>query len=533
MCMGTHGTRIMKPIIVFCICMLIALYGCGTGQPADESLSAGLKEEISGERAMPMDGSVPVTVEEEAEAWNRHDAEGPDAAEGAGAGEPAGAEGMGTGGPVAAEGVGAGTGEKVGMADTGAEEPVSATGADAERPTSVADENPGMRQDSDNSAAIQRLDAGAIKYLGAFRLPGSEEWEWSGEALCFHADGNHGKGSLFGTGHNHRLLVSEISIPEPVISDNVANLPSADTIQPFADIYGGLYNDWYTEIPRLGLEILDDRIYFCRGEHFQNDGNPMSHGHASINLANPDTKGLWRVGDMDENYATNDYIFKIPEEWSRLYAPGYTLATGRYRDGGWGGMGPSLLMIRPNEMKSGKTSISAAELIRYTDVDNWSGDRRYRVDKYCEADTWTGGAWIYTDAGSAVIFCGNHGFGPDTWYGFADGTVYPVDGNGPFPEVPPYPYNERGWWNNDLRPALMLYDPNDLAKSAAGKMKPYEVQPYAILDISKHTYVPLKDTIMRYLGALAYDNTRQRLYVQELFADGAKPVIHVFGIEKP
>lgn len=124
-------------------------------------------------------------------------------------------------------------------------------------------------------------------------------------------------------GAYHRLLVSEITIPEPAVSDNVAELPAAETIQPFADIFGGLYDGWYTEIPRVGLEILNDRIYFCRGEHFQHDGNPMSHGYASLGLTDPESEGLWTVGGMDDNYATNDYLFKIPEEWSMTHAPGY------------------------------------------------------------------------------------------------------------------------------------------------------------------------------------------------------------------
>lgn len=477
-------------LIIFILCMSIVFYGCDLNQPVDEFTDASRKAEYSPNESTALpDGGTSVIRESS----NRRD------------------------------------GNKVYVNETIPVEKETAYQKDtAENPGEI---NKNTKSGLDNAASnvIQRLEPETIRYLGAFKLPDSEEWEWSGEALCFYSDGDHGNGSLFGTGHNHRLLVSEISIPEPIISDSVSELPPASIIQPFANIFDGLYDDWYTEIPRVGLEIWNNRIYFCRGEHFQNDGNPASHGHASLNLSNPDSKGLWMVGDNNDNYATNDYLFKIPEKWSALYAPGYSLATGRFRDGGWGGMGPSLLMIKPEEMIPGKTSISASELIRYTDVDDWSGAPRYQVNSYCEADTWTGGAWVCTDAGSAVIFCGTHGFGSNTWYGFANGTVYPIDGNGPFPEVPPYPYDQRGWWNDDLRPALMLYDPNDLAKAPVGEMEPFELQPYAILDISGYTYVPLKDTIMKYLGALAYDDIRQRIYVQELFADGTKPVIHVFG----
>jgi hypothetical protein len=32
------------------------------------------------------------------------------------------------------------------------------------------------------------------------------------------------------------------------------------------------------------------------------------------------------------------------------------------------------------------------------------------------------------------------------------------------------------------------------------------------------------------IGAAAFDRTTGRLYVLELFADAAKPVVHVFGV---
>lgn len=105
--------------------------------------------------------------------------------------------------------------------------------------------------------------------------------------------------------------------------------------------------------------------------------------------------------DCDSNRLSR--LPSLPEKWSRLYALEYTLATGKSRDGGWGGLGLSLLMIKPDEMESGRTSISAVELIRYTDVDNWSGDPRYQADGYCNADTWTGGAWVCTDAGIDAV----------------------------------------------------------------------------------------------------------------------------------
>ncbi|MBN1257687.1 MAG: hypothetical protein JXA52_08280, partial [Planctomycetes bacterium] len=67
-----------------------------------------------------------------------------------------------------------------------------------------------------------------LEYRGAFRLPdGPEEyaWLWSGQALAYFPEGDPGgeadgyPGSIFGTGHDWNQYVSEISIPQPVISD--------------------------------------------------------------------------------------------------------------------------------------------------------------------------------------------------------------------------------------------------------------------------------------------------------------------------
>jgi hypothetical protein len=88
---------------------------------------------------------------------------------------------------------------------------------------------------------------------------------------------------------------------------------------------------------------------------------------------------------------------------------------------------------------------------------------------------------------------------------------------------------------------LYLYDPSDLADVASGAMESFEPQPYTHLDIGEHMLfnpdnvdVPmLGDGIQRrYLfGDMAYDRVHERLYVLELFADSAKPVVHVWGVQ--
>ena len=84
-----------------------------------------------------------------------------------------------------------------------------------------------------------------IVYQGAFLLPPGDEnsdWTFSGYAMTFYPDGDSAgdtdgyPGSLYALGHDHQQMVSEVSIPAPVISADPTALNTATTLQPFTDI---------------------------------------------------------------------------------------------------------------------------------------------------------------------------------------------------------------------------------------------------------------------------------------------------------
>jgi hypothetical protein len=99
----------------------------------------------------------------------------------------------------------------------------------------------------------------------------------------------------------------------------------------------------------------------------------------------------------------------------------------------------------------------------------------------------------------------------------------------------------RGWWSTRFDAQFILYDPAQLAQVAAGAIESWEPQPYASLDIDEYLYLdpPIWDRVSvgwgnqrRYrIGAAAYDRQNALLYVLELYADGAKPVVHVWRVE--
>jgi hypothetical protein len=248
---------------------------------------------------------------------------------------------------------------------------------------------------------------------------------------------------------------------------------------------------------------------------------------------------------------------------------GRYLATGRFRDGGQGGMGPVLLAYRPwlagGSAPSSGTHLAETTLLLYENVYNTSDFVR-NMNGYQHADEWEGGAWMTTPSGkSAVLFAGTKSTGTKHWYGYINplGPEYPcvdahvtdfvtcrmADGSSCPPEDFAGCCDEeqgtcvtyRGWWSSRWDAQLILYDPADLARVAAGEIESWEPQPYASLDIDEHLYLDPPawdlqdlgwDVQRRYrIGAAAYDRNSGLLYVLELYADGAKPVVHVWRVE--
>jgi len=446
--------------------------------------------------------------------------------------------------------------------------------------------------------AAERLQPGDLEYLGAFRLPlatgeAPAVWDWSGQAMTFFPGGDPGggtdgfPGSLFVTGLDTTNLVAELSIPAPVVANDPESLPRALELQPFSDVRGGFF-EGLQEIPRVGIEYLpaqsgqnEGLLYLAWGQHYQNQpGIDLipSHAWCRTSLGSPDTQGAWWVGTQAENeggmiYGVDDYLFAIPPAWAAQHTGGRALATGRYRDGGWSGMGPNIFAIAPwlegdppGTPPANGTELSYVPLLRYSVVDQGS----HRLAGYSHADSWNGAAWVTAGSRSAVLFAGTKAAGY-TWYGFfTPAGVSPAPG---YPEGAPCVYTvgdimctrpdgetpctaedmapctgasiveeSRGWWASRFDAQLLFYDPDDLAAVAAGTLEPWQPQPYAVLDVDPNLLLPdpppdaavyIGTGGQRHtrLGAAAYDRENNLLYVLELFAYGYEPVVHVWRID--
>jgi len=394
-------------------------------------------------------------------------------------------------------------------------------------------------------AAAGRIQPEDLVYRGAFRLPegsGGTDWGWSGDALAYRPDGDPGSaddgfpGSLFGIGHDHQEFVSEISIPAPAASKakNPEELPTARTLQPFADVRAGYFKDY--EIYCSGLAYLPPqgrqktpKLYFCFGQHMHEGYDGPTHGWCEADLQKPRTAGMWCIGQF-QSYVTNDYLFPIPKAWADLHTPGKLLATGRFRDGGQGGRGPSLIAFGPwldGDPPAPGTRLKTVPLILYSSVE---ADDTRTVRDYHHADEWEGGAWLTAGDKAAVVFVGTQGVGK-CWYGFSNGVVWPDEA--PFPPIPGPPHDERGWWSTRFEGQMIFYDPADLAAVARGEKKPHEPQPYAVLRLDDRLFAVKGPQQKRHVRSCAFDPERGHLYVVESRADADdKPLIHVWTLRR-
>ncbi|GAB2176987.1 hypothetical protein [Dongia sp. agr-C8] len=432
-----------------------------------------------------------------------------------------------------------------------------------------------------------RLQAGDFTYLGAFRLPDTgkprpQMFDYGGNGMAFNPKGDPSgggdgfPGSLIMTGHERIVgdvpngdQLAEVAIPAPVKSKDLAALKTAKLLNGFVDTLARRFVQ-RQEIPTVGLAYLDrpetgPKIHVTFGQHVEEDPKP-THAWFDPDLSPGSVRGAWFIDDASF-YSVTKYVFEIPQDWADKHVGGMPLATGRFREGGWSGMGPSLFAYRPWMDKQGTpaadgTHLKAVTLLLYPNSRE-TESTAVSMKNFQMPDDWGGGAWITTKSGkSAVLFAGTKGIGKKYWYGFvnpagpdkpcvfqevvgqypacrnaADGSLCPQS---ELTECPDHDY-VRGWWAGVYQAQFIFYDPNDFAKVAAGKMKPSAPQPYAAVPIDAALRLATDPSVVDWvgsgvqrrqrIGAVAYDRANQLLYVQELFGDDAKPLIHVWRVQ--
>jgi len=393
------------------------------------------------------------------------------------------------------------------------------------------------------------LNPAGFVYQGAIALP--ETFSYGGEAITYNPNGDGGQsgsgsgdgyaGSLFISNLNNDAngLVGEVSIPAPVVSagHNQSDLTEAAIIQTPVNIRPTNINNWdYVDIWRNGLEYVESesRLYNSWTIHY----TVNEEKHSTISCCDPNdlsgsTKyGAWYVGNIGQpplESATSDYIFELPQTWADANVGGRSMVTGRFRDGGLGGLGPTFYAFD----KVG-TSPPAAEyelpittLLEYGSVEG-SDNYNYpnSIDDYNHADAWRTGEWIQWETKSAAMIIGNKAHG-DNWYGYQGENMRLtwIIADCPQPEFETTDPDGKGWRAHSYLPMAIFYSPSDLAQVAAGTMESYEPQPYAAIRFDESIFWGEKSEI----SSACFDAENERLFVTEYNApnDGWL-IVHVF-----
>jgi hypothetical protein len=376
--------------------------------------------------------------------------------------------------------------------------------------------------------AAPRLSSADIVYVGGFRLPAEEvdgaSFSFGGSPLAHNPATN----SLFVGARGSSI--AEVTIPVPVNSNRVADLPFARFLQPFRDPTEGRLRDVANDGAYIsGLLVHDGRLYGS-GVIFYDANNvqELSHFSRSLELADASVKGMYRVGDKGKAGLVAGYMAAVPPEWQT--ALGGPAVTGQccipiVTRTSWG---PSAFAWQPAELGTAPTA-RVSPLVYYTGehptLGLWEGS-----NETYGAATGMGGV-VIPPGTRTMLFVGRNGVGP---FCYGDGTADQSRANQPSASGERLCYDptssDKGQHAYPYRYQFWAYDLNDLAAVKAGKKAPWDVRPYGVWPFDVPTPEPSKR-----IGGVGFDAARRLLYVAQMSADqdgyAYRPIIHVFRIQ--
>ena len=394
-----------------------------------------------------------------------------------------------------------------------------------------------------SQALIQPSD---ITYMGAFRVdeawqPNYKTMEYSNAAIAFYPNGDPANtdtysGSLFISGHVYQEYVKEISIPTPVISQTLSQLPIATDLRPLADV-DPANDEVNTFIMGMVYIPSQNKVFYTRsGDYVDGDCDLPGHGGA-LGSFDPNTMAhsggmaYLNTGTRQHPYQTLRYITNIPPAWSQPLSNMF-LATGRHR--GWCLEGSHLYGSAPVTLPS-ESDVSAIRLMEFGPFDGginypWPASAHYPKE-HSYANAYQGAAWLTAGSKAAFALTGTIDYDPaNSYYGYAN-WVLPNQCE-PSGTCPP---GGRGWRQSQPHPTILLYDPQDFVDVANGSKQSWEPQWYARIDLSPYMLRNYEPTYLA-TGADAenilasYDSANGHLYISESFANSVYPVIHVFKV---
>ena len=381
-----------------------------------------------------------------------------------------------------------------------------------------------------------------LQYLGSFRLPNGSTnqttFAFAGNGLGFDST----KNALFVTGHTWYQYTAEVSIPTPIKSTNLADLPTATVIQPLTDALDGQrasVNPTDTNAQKIGGYLLyNNNLIISVFSYYDGNGSQTaSHFVRSPNLsATTPVQGPYRVGALYPGFVSG-YMTEIPAEWQPLFGGPALTGNCCLNIISEQSSGPSVSVFNPNDL--GKTSpVPSTELLGYPISHPLSSyDSQFTqpinattsvTGNYFNGTTRVTGL-VFPSGTSSVLFFGHQGLGSFCYgQGTSDTSIVGTQADGPsdlwcydpvnaYKGTHAYPYTYEIW----------AYNANDLLKVKNGSEAPYNVRPYAVWELD----TPIDPKNISHIGGAAYDPETKRLYVEQQCVDSVcSTIIDVYQI---
>lgn len=381
-----------------------------------------------------------------------------------------------------------------------------------------------------NSLLLQQSN---LTYLGAFRVPladwGVATFAYGGTSLGF----NPAHGSLYLVGHDVYQQVAEISVPA-INTGPVSTLATATLLQPLTDVTEGRLpqiNPTDPNAKKIGALLpYQGQLYVTGWSYYDGAGTQiLSHFRSGQTLSvTGDVSGPWQVGGSVQGHNpagfVSGYMGLVPQVWQAAF--GGPVVTGQCCIGilGRTSSGPALFAIDPTLIGQ-QVPVPASPLVYY-DILHQTLGGQYGQGTLFNGDVEVKGV-VFPDNTDSVLFFGRRGVN----YCYGAGTSDPSLAGQPVPGQPGVIYcydpedSSKGSHSYPKSYFVWAYNANDLAAVKAGQRLPWSVVPYATWSMT----LPYPAWATHLNGA-AYDPATQRVYLAQSFADGPKPVIHVFQL---
>ena len=320
-------------------------------------------------------------------------------------------------------------------------------------------------------------------YVGYFKLPevqnqASRFAYVSGgndsAVMAYNPNGDGGNGSLFVRGHAQMQLVSEINIPAP----SKTGESTARQLQPFADVSGGRLHTKVSDGGTLdnlaGMVVLTPpgqsapSVFWTLRQYYHVTGSdPESEGVSTLNLSNPQPKGLWNINGPYN--ATAGYLAEIPAAFADQYLRGARIVAGEEAVNGvaTSSWGPAAFAIKPwladGTYPPDRTNLASIPLV-YHPRSNAAGSPGIYPgwNPACKVGSVQ---WIQSGDKQALVFTVTIGSGI-CWYGTA------ADKPAEVPDDPVV--TDKGYHAYPYQQQLWFYSVEDIQKSPKAGCAPGE-----------------------------------------------------------